>query len=325
MIQAMVENPPLRQQAPVAALTVLEDPKKVFGPEDLSPKMAREIATLVASHRPTAKEMLAHEVPPLVAILAALGGAALFLGPGVISWPALAGGLIGGSVGLLNAWRAAPIRAASRALKKMGVPLRGRRRILKKIQNIVGTFPPRDPADRPSAEEIAQHLEPALQDDGLQAPLARPARIANAEELEERPARTLVDQWLTWRFRGRVVAWIYGGIPLSLVVLLLAKGLPFKVLISVMAIQLPILLGSLGLFHLIIQGKLRKHLRELGLEKKEQKRILQLLRRLVRGKALRKLKRPDKVRALSQALLTELQAPKNPALELVELGSGLDS
>jgi hypothetical protein len=312
-------NPNALLPTPAVALTGQVDPRKVKRPEDLSPAMAREVAETVATHQPTRRELLRHEALPLFGILTAAGAGLFLLGPHHLPLPALVGGVVGGVAGLYNAWRAAPVRKAMRELKKLGVPWLGRWRIAKKLQKIAGTFPARDPADRPPAEVIAQRLEPVLADDGLQAPIQKPVRIDDARALSDPQARAFVDQWLTWRMRGRVLLGIFTGMPLVFSTFLLARGAPIYAAGIVIGIQLPIFLGAWVGFRAVIRGKLRQHLGDLGLPKPEQKKILKAIKRAAKSKAWRKLKGSAQRQGLGDGLRRELGAAlsvpnKNPAL-----------
>lgn len=304
---------PSRGLVPATALTTVRDLTKVRGPEDLPPSVARELAEIVATHRPTVGDFL-RGVWPWFAVLPVFAIPAVVAG----SWAHLVPSLVGIGFGLYATWRGAPFRKADEHMKELGIGWRGRRRIVKKLAAVVGAVPAEDIAARPSAEHVFRQLEPGGVDI---VPTGKVVahRISRAEEMDDEMARSVAGQWLEWRTRTRLNGLLNLGVLAWLGIVLgsLATGLPLAILAVLFAVGTG---GSLlGQLIVSVAGRrhLRTQLREAGLDKKEQQRVLRACRDVARRRELRRAPRAERMARIAAGLqeVLGIRSSSQPALE----------
>lgn len=307
-----VVDPPVGL-VPATALTTVRDLTRVREARDLPPSVARELAEIVATHRPTVDDFLRREWP-LFATLPVFAVPALV----AASWAHLLPSLAGVGFGVYATWRGAPLRKANEHMKELGIGWRARRRIVKKLGAIVGAFPAEDISVRPSAEHVLRQLEPGGADIVPTAKIVA-VRISRADEMDDQMANVVAGQWLEWRTRTRlngllnlgILAWLGivlgslgSDLPVALLAVLFAAGSGASVL------------AQLGV-SIAARGHLRTQLREAGLDKQEQRRVLRACVVVARRRELRRAPRTERVARMAAGLQEVLgsRSSSQPALE----------
>jgi hypothetical protein len=277
MTEPVVADPSTAQapSAAAGALSTVVDLSKVKGPEELPPSVAQELGEIVATHEGGWRDVLVKDGLKQLGVVGAFGLLALTGAMPVMRW-AFFGAALSLPLGLMQTRRQAPYLMAIEHLKQLGVGWNARRRILKKLRQIAGTFPAAAPADRPPAVEIAALLEPKGDEMGRQTVLAAAPHADRLDQLPERTARVVVDQRLVFKRRVRWVVGlfviIYGAV---LGPLLVKASLGF---VFVMAIALVLQLGlSVGLSLPLIRRQLRAPMLAVGLGKADAKLGLKAL------------------------------------------------
>ena len=270
--------------APATALTTVVDLSRVKTSHDLPPSVAVDVGEIVSTQVWTWGETIRSQAPKQFGIAAVLGVAALLYPSGLLTSAAL-GGLVGAFFGMVQMKRQAPLLAAGEHLKSLGVGFWARRRIVKRLREIVGTFPAKDPAARPDGIKIAAMLNPAGEEMGRHAALPAPERATSLEEVPQGVARVVSEQHMVLRRR---VSWSLGGFGLLMggyaVSLVWSKAGWF-------AIMIVLILGLQGVFSWVlvramVKRQLRAPLVALGLTKAQADQGLKAL-----GLARRALKR----------------------------------
>lgn len=267
-----------RSDAPSAAAGALRtviDLSRVRGPQDLPPSLAEELGEIVATHVGDWKSVFLRDGLKAFGMVGAFGLMALLTGLPMLRW-AFFGAAISLPFTAVQLKRQAPLLMAGEHLKQLGVGWNARRMIVKKLRQIVGTFPATRTEDRPGAGEIAALLDPQGEEMGRQAALPAAPHADRLEQLPERTARVVVDQRLVFKRRLRGVGVLLGIIYLVVLGPLLSKvSIGFILgLGAALAVQMAL---SLALSIPLIHRQLRAPLVAVGLGKGDAKAGLKTL------------------------------------------------
>lgn len=152
------------------ALTRIHSLADVERPEDLPPEIAEELARIVAEEPRSVVRWL-RRMAPRAAIGALAAGGLVLLNPtfpGIVALAVLATGE--------PPWRRQTLLLLDERMRELGLSRRARARIRARMIELTGDPPRSDPAERPSAARLLEHLAP--QRDRLGGGLAPPRMTA---------------------------------------------------------------------------------------------------------------------------------------------------
>jgi len=301
----------LQPTSPTTALTTTRNLGHVTGTENLPPSVAREVAEIVATYRITAAEFLRHDVLKLGGTTALV----LVLSLVFVGASGAIGALVGCCMALPMLWQKAPLSRAQQHLKESGIGWRARRRVGTKLAAIVGSTPAREPAKRPSVDEIVALLAPGGEDPWSPSATATPPAALTASTIDATLARSVVSHTLERLQRERLLGVMFGVLGVGLGGLTLLRNAPTAV--AVILVVTIFFSGGLGLAlgRLMNRRVLGRMLASLGVVPAEQERIVVALKPLVGRTALAAIPADQRHEVLARRLVEALAATTPAVLE----------
>lgn len=298
------ELQPTSPTSPTTALTTTRNLGHVTGTENLPPSVAREVAEIVATYRITAAEFMRHDVLKLGTTTALIFAFALIF----VGASGAIGALVGFSMALPMLWQKAPLSRAQQHLKELGIGWRARRRLGTKLAAIVGSTPAKDPAKRPSVDEIVTLLAPGGEDPWAPSTSMAPPAVLTPSARDATVARSVVSHTLERLQRERGLAVLFGALGVGMGALTLARGSP--VFVAVLILVTILFSGGLGLAlgRLMNRRVLGRMLASLGVAPAEQGRVVGALKPLLSRAALAAIPADQRQEVLAQRLVESLAA-----------------